>query len=139
MVTVINAENLVLGRMASIVAKRLLEGEEIIIVNAEKAVVRGKRQYIFRKYEWKREVGSQRKGPYYPRMPDRIVRRTIRGMLRYQSPRGRTAYKRLKVFISIPTDLKDTKYESIENAINRDKLNYIQVGDISEHLGARWK
>ena len=45
-VTIIDASNLLLGRLASIIAKRLLSGEEIIVVNAEKAVISGNRENI---------------------------------------------------------------------------------------------
>ena len=43
-VTLINADGLILGRMASKVAKRLLNGEEVIIVNAEKSRALGKKE-----------------------------------------------------------------------------------------------
>jgi len=39
MVTVIDSENLLVGRLASMVAKRALAGEEIAVINAEKAVI----------------------------------------------------------------------------------------------------
>jgi len=44
--TIIDADKLILGRMASIVAKRLLNGEMIIIVNAESTVISGSRRNI---------------------------------------------------------------------------------------------
>ena len=43
-VTLVNAEGLIVGRMCSKVAKRLLNGEEVIILNAEKAVFSGKKK-----------------------------------------------------------------------------------------------
>ena len=36
---VVNAENAVVGRLASYVAKVALNGEEVTIVNAEKAII----------------------------------------------------------------------------------------------------
>jgi len=39
MVTIINGDGLILGRLASITAQRALAGEEIAIVNAEKAII----------------------------------------------------------------------------------------------------
>ena len=47
---IINAEDAIIGRLASIVAKRLLSGEQIVIVNAEKALISGKPGSIARKY-----------------------------------------------------------------------------------------
>jgi len=38
MAKIVNAEGLVLGRMATVVAKHLLQGEKVEIVNAEKAI-----------------------------------------------------------------------------------------------------
>ena len=43
MVVVINAEKHILGRMSTNVAKRILNGEDVIIVNAEKAIITGNR------------------------------------------------------------------------------------------------
>ena len=39
MAKIVNAEGLVLGRMATVVAKHLLQGEKVEIVNAEKAII----------------------------------------------------------------------------------------------------
>ena len=63
---VIDAENLILGRLASHVAKLLLNGTEVTIVNAEKAIISGTKKSIIEGYHDKRRVGGVRKGPYYP-------------------------------------------------------------------------
>ncbi|MCD6263449.1 50S ribosomal protein L13, partial [Candidatus Bathyarchaeota archaeon] len=114
--TVIDAEGLILGRMASIVAKRLLNGERIIIVNAEDAVISGDRGQIIRERKRFLEVGGARKGPIHWRRPDRIVRRTIRGMLPYRKARGREAFKRLRVYIGVPKELEGRERETLEEA-----------------------
>ena len=93
MVAIIDAEGSILGRMCTKVAKRLLNGETIAIVNAEKALISGKRTTIKQNYTQKRQVGTYRKGPFFPRMPDRLVKRTVRGMIPYQTPHGRTAFR----------------------------------------------
>ncbi len=139
MVTYIDATNLVLGRLSSAVAKRLLNGEEVVIINAEKAVIMGKKGRIFREYKEKRELGSSVKGPFFPRMPDRIIKRTVRGMLPKDSPRGRMALKRLKVYIGTPSDFKGKKTEKIEAKVEGIAgTTYITVGELSEHMGARF-
>ena len=102
----INAEGLVVGRLASNVAKQILNGEEVIIVNAEKALISGSRKAILTEYQGRRKLTHARKGPHYPRMPDRILKRTVRGMIPYQTPRGRTAYKNLKVYIGVPKEFE---------------------------------
>ena len=135
MVTVIDASGVVLGRLGSVVAKRLLDGDEVIVVNAEKAVITGKKQYLKEEYKQKREVGTYRKGPFFPRMPDRIVKRTIRGMLPYQTPHGRAAYKRLKCYIGVPEELEGKNMEKIADA-RKTPLSYMTVEELSKSLGA---
>ncbi|MEM0493542.1 MAG: 50S ribosomal protein L13 [Candidatus Thermoplasmatota archaeon] len=137
MVTVINAEGAVIGRLGAIVAKRLLKGEEIAIVNSEKAIITGKKKMIKAEYRQKREVGTYRKGPYFPRMPDAILKRTIRGMMPYQTPHGRAAFKRLKCYINVPDEFKDKEFQIIEKA-KKQPADYITVGDLSRFLGAKF-
>jgi len=133
---VIDAKGLILGRMASVIAKRLLQGETIIIVNAEKAAISGKRLSRVREAKTFLEVGHPRKGPYHPRRPDRIVRRTIRGMLPWKKPKGQQAYKRLKVFLGTPQEFKDKEIQTIPEA-NAERLRcpYITVGEIAKEIG----
>ena len=134
---VIDADNMVLGRLASVVAKRLLEGEEIVIVNAEKAVIIGNKYYIINKYIERRNIGSVRKGPYYPKMPDRILRRTVRGMLPMKKSSGRVAYKRLRVYMGIPKEFENCDIEKIEEAKNNKLKGFITLAELSKHLGAK--
>lgn len=134
MVTVIDADGLVLGRLCTDVAKRLLEDEEVAVVNAEKAVVTGKKKAVKDKYKQKKEVGTYRKGPFFPRKPDRLVKRTVRGMLPYQTPRGKQAFKRLKCYIGVPKDFEEKKFETIEAAKNTS-VNYITVDELSKAIG----
>ena len=134
--TIINADGLIMGRMASIVAKRLLNDEEIVIVNAEKAVLSGKRKSKVKEAKEFLEVGSPEQGPFHYRRPDRIVRRTVRGMLPYKQQKGKQAYKRLKVFIGIPDELKDKKIETLMNA-RAEKLTCpsFTVGELAKEIG----
>ncbi len=134
---VIDADNMVLGRLASVVAKRLLEGEEIVIVNAEKAVIIGNKYYIINKYIERRNIGSVRKGPYYPKMPDRILRRAVRGMLPMKKSSGRAAYKRLRVYMGIPKEFENCDMEKIEEAKNNKLKGFITLAELSKHLGAK--
>lgn len=135
-VTIINAEGLILGRMASTVAKRLLKGEKIIIVNAEKTVLSGKRKSRVSEAKEFLEVGHPKKGPFHYRRPDRILRRTVRGMLPYKQPKGKQAYKRLKVLIGIPEDFKDQKMETLADA-QAKKLTcpYFTLGEFAKEIG----
>ena len=100
MVTIIDGEGLVLGRLASTVSKRLLDGEEITIINAEKIIISGNKDFIYAKYKQRVDRASisnpRDLGPKYPRRPDDIFRRTVRGMIPYRKAHGRAAYKKLK-------------------------------------------
>ncbi len=133
----IDADNMILGRLASHVAKRLLNGDEIVIVNAEKSVIIGNKKTIIEDYLERRKIGSVRKGPYYPRMPDRILRRTVRGMLPMKRARGKEAYRRLKVYMGIPREYENEEFEKIEDAKNNKLQGFITLGELSRHLGAK--
>ncbi len=135
-VAVIDATGLILGRMASHIAKRLLQGEKIIVVNAENAAISGKRMSLVKEAKRFLEIGHPRKGPLHRRRPDRIVRRTIRGMLPRKKPKGQQAYKRLKVFLEVPEEFKGKEIQTIANA-NAEKLRcpYITIGKLAEEIG----
>jgi len=138
-VTVIDASNLILGRLASIVAKRLLAGERIIVVNAEKAVISGNEKSI-REDAMKRleirTLGSKTKSPKHPRRPDGLVRKTIRGMLPWDKSKGREAYKMLKVYIGIPGSLKETSLQTLpEASFTNVKTAIMSVGDVAKSIG----
>ncbi len=134
--TIIDADNLVMGRLASIVAKRLLEGDEVTIVNVEKALITGSKRDILDEHHFMRTVGGRRKGPYYPKRADRIFKRTVRGMLPYQQPRGRKALKRLKVHEGIPPKLKDEKFETIPKLSKTPKMS-VRLGDVSKRYESK--
>ena len=133
---VVDAKGLILGRMASTIAKRLLEGENIIIMNAEKAVISGKRLSRIKEAKKKLEIGHPKKGPFHPRRPEEIVRRTIRGMLPRRKPKGQQAYRRLKVFVDVPQELKETETQTIPDAKSEKlKCPYITVGKLAKEIG----
>jgi len=132
----IDATGLILGRMASIIAKRLLQGETIIVINAERAVVSGKRLSKVREAKAFLDVGHPRKGPFHPRRPDQIVRRTIRGMLPWKNPKGQEAYKRLKVFIEVPEEFKRKEIQTIPDAsVEKLRCPYITIGELAREIG----
>ena len=140
MVTIIDGEGLLLGRLASKVAKRVLNGEEIAIVNAEKSVISGNRARVLNNYNVKRQRGSREGGPFFPRRPDHILKRTIRGMLPYKRQRGAEALKCVKVYVGIPVDFQGKPMETIPD-IHMNTLNYPQyvtLGAVSTFLGAKY-
>lgn len=135
MATIIDATGLVLGRMATGVAKLALEGEEVHIVNAEKAIIAGSsKKAIQARYTFKREVGTSRKGPFFPREPHLIVKRTVRGMMPYQQPAGRAAYKRVRAHIGVPKELRGQEAVSLPDA-KRDPRTFMTVAELATYLG----
>jgi len=140
---IIDAKDLILGRMASFVAKRLLEGESVAIVNAEQAVISGRRESTFDAYDaWLevRSIVNPRKGPFHPRKPNDLVGLAVRGMLPFDKPRGREAYRRLKVYVGVPAEFKGKELESLPGA-KLERLGtrrFIRVGELSRHLGVRF-
>jgi len=108
---IIDASNATLGRLASYAAKQALQGKKIIILNSEKAIVTGRKKFIITKYKERKELGGKfiQKGPYFSRSPEKIVKRTIRGMLPYKKGKGRGAFKRILCYKGIPEEYKDKK------------------------------
>jgi large subunit ribosomal protein L13 len=135
---VINGEDLILGRLASHVAKLLLSGEEVTIVNCERTIISGSKKSIIEDYYQKRNVGTARKGPFYPRMPDKIVKRTVRGMIPYKKSSGKEALKKLKVYIGVPKDFKTKELITLESASAKGKVKYIELAEVSRELGAKF-
>jgi len=135
-VTLINADGLILGRMASKVAKKLLNGEKVIIVNAEKAVISGKKKSKVAEAKEFLEVGAPMRGPFHYRRPDRMVRKTVRGMLPFKQPKGKTALKKLKVFISVPEDFKDQQIITLKEAqAAKLKGPYFTPAELAKEIG----
>ena len=135
MTIIIDAEGATLGRLCTNAAKNLLNGEEIAIVNSEKAIISGKKPMIKAHYRQKIEVGTYRKGPFFPRMPDRIVKRSVRGMIPYQTPHGRAAFKHLKCYMGIPKEFEGKKIEKIKEA-EKKPVDFITIEELSKSLGA---
>jgi large subunit ribosomal protein L13 len=136
--TVVDVSGLVLGRAASAIAQRLLRGEQIVVINAEKSVVTGSRQNILAFYTANRARGSKRTGPHYPRYPDRIFRRTVRGMLPHLKTRGKEALDRLDVYIGVPSIVAAAPRQSIDVARSRPSLRTpMTLEEVTRLLGAR--
>ncbi len=136
---IIDAKNLILGRMASEVAKRALLGESIDIINCEQLVITGNRKRIIEKYAQGRARGTPTRGPYITRRPDMFVKRAIRNMLPYKKERGRTAFSRIKCHRGVPKHFEGKELESIQHA-HIDKLpnlRFTRVGELCKILGAK--
>lgn len=136
MTIIIDATEATLGRLCTNTAKRLLNGEEVAVVNSEKAIISGKKTSIKDHYKQKREIGTYRKGPFFPRKPDQIVKRTVRGMIPYQTAHGKSAFKRLKCYTGVPKEFEGKKFEKVEGA-TKQPVDFITIEELSKYLGAK--
>ena len=135
-ITFVNAEGLIVGRMCSKVAKRLLNGEEVIILNAEKAVFSGKKKSKVLEAHIFLEVGAPERGPFHYRRPDRFLKKTVRGMVPYRLPKGKNAYKRLKVFMGVPIEYKDETMITFDEAQSINlKGPHFTLGELAKEIG----
>ncbi|MFH1229784.1 MAG: 50S ribosomal protein L13 [Candidatus Aenigmatarchaeota archaeon] len=131
---IIDADGLILGRVATKIAKELLKGETVTVVNCEKAILTGDPDSTVERYYAKRDRGDPNKGPFYPRYPVQLFKRVVRGMLPRRKDRGRVALRKLKVYIGNKGNLKG---EKIGKSIDDIRCKYITVKDLCKELGAK--
>lgn len=136
MVTVIDGKDNILGRLSSVVAERIMDGEEIVIVNAQDVVITGAREMVFSQFKAKVDRGQIRKGPYYPRRADLLLKRTIRGMIPFYKTTGRDAYRRIHTFVGVPPQFADVEKERNEHALRAKTGKYTTLGAVAKYLGS---
>jgi len=136
----IDGKNSLLGRLGTFAAKQALLGNTVNIFNCEKIIISGNPRITKERYRHTlSEKGQPHKGPYIPRMPDRFVRRALRGMLPHKTARGAAALKRIMCYVDIPEKFKDVKLEKIKNS-SADKLPSLKkctVLDICRYIGGK--
>jgi large subunit ribosomal protein L13 len=136
---VVDATDHIAGRLSSHVAKLLLKGNRVSVVNCEKIMLSGTRTNIISQYRGFLEVNSvihPRHGPVHPRRPDTIMKKMIRGMLPRKKPSGLAAHKRLRTYIGSPKELGSFEKIQFQQAkITRSSANYMPVGDIAKIIG----
>ncbi len=131
---VVDARDCIMGRVASGVAERAVDGERIAVINAEGAVITGDREDIMARYRQRDQLGSDR-GPAFPKRPDGMLKRAIRGMVPHKRQRGREALENVRVYVGNPVDadaevLPDTSLDRLSH------IRFVSLGEISEQLGA---
>lgn len=134
---IIDAKDKVLGRVATIAAKKALQKNKVHIINCKYAAVTGKKEVTFNKYKQRRDRGVPNKGPHFPKSPKRIVKRTVKGMLPTTKKKGRNALSRVKCYNTVPNNVDGEKLE-IEGAnIKKSLAPYVTIEEISKYIGAR--
>jgi len=137
----VDATDQIAGRLSSKVAKLILSGKWVFIVNAEKALISGARNAVVTEWMKRLEISSRVNplyGPIHPRRPDTILRRMIRGMVPRRKPKGPEAMKRLRVYVGVPESLKSMRFTKFEDAqATRPIPVYVTVNELSKNLGWR--
>ncbi len=133
---VLDGTGMIFGRIASQIAKKLLEGEEVHVINAEKLVIIGNPKQISDRYLVKRRLknkGTPERSPKWPKLPHMLVKRMIRCMLPRDSPRGRAALKRLRVYTGNPKKLE--KNMEFENSKFDGMSKHITIHNLCVRMG----
>jgi len=142
---VIDGKGHLLGRLASTVAKQLLNGQKIVVVRCEALNISGeffraklKYQAFLRKQT---RYNATRGGPWHFRAPAKMFWRTVRGMIPHKTERGAKALERLKVFEGIPPPYDHKKRMVVPQALRVLRLKpgrkYTTVGRLGHEFG--WK
>ena len=140
-ITGIDGDRLILGRAATHIAKLLLSGETVVMINAEKVVISGGKRYIINSKKESMKIithATPWRGPFHYRTPDRIIRRAIRGMLPWKKSRGREAYRRLRVYVGKPKEFEEQTCITLPEAKLTDiNKPHMTVGNLSRELSWR--
>jgi len=127
---IVDAENAIVGRMGSYIAKELLKGNEVAVVNSEKAIISGRKKIIVGKIQGlMKKGGSSQKGPKFSRLPERLLKRKIRGMLPWKKEKGRAAFKRLRCYKGLG-DVKKEELEQIKKFEHKKPFKYVALEQI---------
>jgi large subunit ribosomal protein L13 len=135
----VDATNQIAGRLSSKVAKLLISGKRVVVVNAEKSLISGNRTSVVNQWKEKLELSSRVNpinGPIHPRRPDNILKRMVRGMVPRKKPKGAEAMKRLRVYIGVPAAVDAKKLTQFEDTTaSRPIPVYVTMNDLSKSLG----
>ena len=129
---VIDADGLVMGRMLSFVAKQALLGNELSILNCEKAVISGNETSTIARLKLKRSINSMKpeKGPFFSLDTQKMMKRSLRGMLPdWRNGRGKEALRRIKFYKGFPEEFKKEKLTKLK--INKP-IKVMTVQELSD-------
>ena len=127
----VDAENTVVGRLGTFVAKNLLRGSEVVVINSDKAIISGNKEVIIAKIRNLRQMGgSSQKGPKFPKLTDRLLKRMIRGMLPWDRAKGRDAFKRLRCYEGNP--LTEEENKKVQKLNTKIPVKYVTLKKVIE-------
>ncbi|XP_022192849.1 60S ribosomal protein L13a [Nilaparvata lugens] len=135
-----------LGRLAALVAKTILQGNKVVVVRAEQINISGnffrsKLKYL--SFLRKRCNVNPARGPFHYRAPSKIFFRTVRGMIPHKTDRGKKALKRLKAYEGIPPPWDHRKRMVVPGAMRivclKPGRTYCHLGRLSHEVGWKYK
>merc|ERR1712198_11168 len=117
---VIDGKGHLMGRLASIVAKNILNGNKVVVVRCEAINMSGnfyRNKLKYLKFLRLRCNVKPLRGPFHFRAPSKIFWRTVRGMIAHKTERGKLALKRLQTFEGVPPPYDKKKKMVIPSAL----------------------
>jgi large subunit ribosomal protein L13 len=137
----VDASGQIAGRLCSNIAKLLLNGDRVIVLNAEKALISGQRGSVMNSWLEYLKIASvvhPKHGPFHTRTPDGIITRMVRGMVPRRKPKGEAAMERLRVYVGVPQEYAKIKIQGFENAAaTKPPAYYVSLREIASRIG--WK
>ena len=140
MVTVIDGKNAVLGRLGTVVAQKIMAGEDVVVLNCESIVITGEKEMVFADYKARFDRGEckSRKGPFYPRRADLLFKRSVRGMIPWTTTSGRNAFRRLHAYVGTPKQFTEGFDITVEEqAMKKITGKYTTLGAVAKFLGSK--
>merc|ERR1711912_5153 len=141
---VIDCRGHLLGRLASTLAKELLNGQRVVCVRAEDINISGslfRNKLKFAEFRRKRMNSNPKQGPLHYKSPAKILWQTIRGMVPHKTPRGAAALNRLRTYEGIPHPYDRKKRMVVPSCLKvlriRPERKFCKLGDLSDQNG--WK
>ena len=140
---VIDGKGHLMGRLASVVAKELLNGQRVVVVRAEQLVLSGllynrRVDYL----EWKGKnsnTNPRRGGPYHYKAPAKLMWKCIKGMIPRKTERGKAALEKLKIFEGCPFPYSNMKKTYVPKALKVLRLKFgrksCTLGELSTSVG----
>jgi large subunit ribosomal protein L13 len=140
MVTVIDGKNAILGRLGTVVAQKIMAGEDVVVLNCESIVITGEKEMVFADYKARFDRGEckSRKGPFYPRRADLLFKRSVRGMIPWTTTSGRNAFRRLHAYVGTPKQFAEGFEVTVEEqAMKKITGKYTTLGAVAKFLGSK--
>ncbi len=137
MVIIFDAKDMIFGRLATRIAKEAMMGNQVIVVNARYVCITGKKKNVLEKFRQRFKMGHPTRGPFYPKVPGRLFKRMLRGMIPYKKKRGKEALARIRCYSDVPKTFEGKDFQKVEGAeiTNLPTSNYVRLGEISRLLG----